>query len=342
MSLPGFLKKIDPLCSKVLLPAAEFISRRGFFSKKLSLPTPLIIRPGGLGDLVCCHMALESLGLDPTDFNWLIERRSAAWARHHGFSYQCYDQMNLRDWADGIGKYETIINTEQYYGLSQITALAMLKKEGRLYSFDSNLGKRAAICNSRYSQNDDHETVLFAELFAMALHVPYSGTSIAFRERIIAERDYVLLALGGGDAPSRRLTAVQWADFAKAVVRNRKLIVSCSVKEKDLLEDIKILLPEAEIIDNDFESFIKCLSRAAQVVTIDSGAVHIASYYGVPTTVLFTSGQDKKWAPIAESSTIHLNNEAYCRPCTIWGQTSPCLNNYQCKNIAILIAKPYS
>ena len=58
--------------------------------------SPLIVRPGGLGDLVCLQMAIENLGLDIRRFRFIIERRSEPWAALHDLNYLSYDSLDLR------------------------------------------------------------------------------------------------------------------------------------------------------------------------------------------------------------------------------------------------------
>ena len=93
----------------------------------------LIVRPGGLGDLVLCCIACEMLGRDPREFVWLIEKRTEPWARHLGLDYACYDRIDRR--SLGLrARFPLVINSEQRFGLAQATALLALAPGGvRLY-----------------------------------------------------------------------------------------------------------------------------------------------------------------------------------------------------------------
>src|SRR5262245_36864653 len=56
---------------------------------------PLVVRPGGIGDLILLCVAIEHLGYEPNEFIWVIEKRSRVWADHLELDYYCYDDETL-------------------------------------------------------------------------------------------------------------------------------------------------------------------------------------------------------------------------------------------------------
>ena len=55
-----------------------------------------------MGDLILLCVAAEELALDKSDFRWVIEKRSAPWARHLGLDHVCYDEALLgTPWRGG-------------------------------------------------------------------------------------------------------------------------------------------------------------------------------------------------------------------------------------------------
>ena len=72
---PLTLKKMDG----ALWPAAVAVAKAGAFLLRARRqdPRPLILRPGGMGDLILLCVATEELGCDPRRFFWVIERRSS-------------------------------------------------------------------------------------------------------------------------------------------------------------------------------------------------------------------------------------------------------------------------
>src|SRR5437667_394871 len=155
---------------------------------------PLILRPGGMGDLILLCVAAEELGIDKRDFRWVIETRSAPWARHLGLDHVCYDEALLGTHWRAAGRYPLVINTEQRFDIT-----------------------------SRWS----------------------GGRPI-----------YITAA------PLDRPFARRLADRLGA---------------------------SAELFEGDFDAVCELVRRSSDVLTIDSGFLHIASYYGVPVTSIFTS-----------------------------------------------------
>ena len=327
----SLLKTLDrPLAALLELPARGG-SLLGRWRKPLRRET-LILRPGGLGDLVCCHLALEYLGQNPGDFFWLVERRSAPWARNHALPHLCYDRDARALLTTFGGTWPLVVNTEQFFGLAQIMALFCRAPGGRVLSFASNRASRSSDATEPYSQNREHESLLLARLFSRALEVPPPAT-VPERPRRCPSAGYVLVALGGGISPSRSFSPEFWRSFVGAHGGDFPLVLSGGASEKELVEALHAALPRARLLPHSFEAFEEAVRSAERVLTVDSGAVHVASYHGVPTVACFTSGQEKKWAPLGQGSLLLTNPAATCRPCTLWGQTPPCPHGFVCKEL---------
>lgn len=81
---PALLKKLDRFGWPLGAWAGRLMSL--VFRYRSIDGRPMIVRPGGTGDLVV-WVALEDLGRDPKGFFWIIERRSNAWAEHCGHQF---------------------------------------------------------------------------------------------------------------------------------------------------------------------------------------------------------------------------------------------------------------
>jgi hypothetical protein len=162
------LKKLD----RVLGPAANILgSCLPKVQRKLH-PLKLVIRPGGMGDLICADIALQELGLRAQDFLWLIEKRSRLWAEYRRLSFLCYDEHPQRVLEQIWRRHSLVINTEQLFGLAQGCALLAKAPSGHLACFETTRGACRAQIVVPYDWQDAHETLEFARLVGLAATCP--------------------------------------------------------------------------------------------------------------------------------------------------------------------------
>jgi hypothetical protein len=289
-----------------------------------------------MGDLIHCCIALESMGIDPADVDWLIERRSAVWANWRGLPAVYYDAGLLSAAKALWGRHPVVVNTEQLFGLSMAFAEIAVARGGSLVSFATNRAARAATVRVPYDQYDRPEWQAFRDLFEISLPaVPRSGPSVTPGERRAEDRGRSVVALGGAHAPSRDLPAerwLQWIDRVTDGARDLDLIYGPGERQ---LAGALVALAGGRFTDRsgDFPSVIDAVRYASRVLTIDGGMVHIAAYFGVPTDAIFTAGRDQKWAPLAAGSRVYARTDLECRPCTLWGQVPPCPREYECTKL---------
>jgi ADP-heptose:LPS heptosyltransferase len=93
--------------------------------------------------------------------------------------------------------------------------------------------------------------------------------------------------------------------------------------------------PRTELVFGGFPEAVAATERAEMILTVDGGMTHVASYYGVPAVVLFTSGQLAKWRPLSFGSRTIAASDLGCRPCARFGQVPKCPNGYACKSIPL-------
>ena len=167
-----------------------------------------------MGDLILLCVAAEELGIDKSDFRWVIETRSAPWARHLGLDHVCYDEALLGTHWRAAGRYPLVINTEQRFGLSQATALAARAGGGRVVSFDTNVASAWSDEVVRYDPFEAHESVEFGRLLAAALRLQ-KPVVVRPRRRRVPPTDRPVVGL-----PGPWYTRTVWTeDEARRVVR---------------------------------------------------------------------------------------------------------------------------
>jgi hypothetical protein len=306
----------------------------------------LILRPGGMGDLILLTLAIEEMGLDPRSFDWLIEKRSELWAKRLGLRYLAYDRDPLRTHFTIAGAYARVINTEQRFGLSQATALLARRRGGQVSCFSTNLASARADLRVEYDPFEAHESVEFSRLIAAALTEklprvqPLSTRPLRSRRQGAEEGRWV--AVGGLQSVTRALSVEHWARITRAWAQGEPVRVVAGPTDEEFARALIQVLPKElrsdarsspVLIGHDFDEVCQNIARASEILTIDGGLLHVASYYGVPTTVIFTSSREKKWAPLASGSRTLMTSGLSCQPCALFAQVPPCPNRYACREV---------
>jgi hypothetical protein len=329
---PLALKRID----RALWPAAMAVAKAGAFllRGRRPDPRPLILRPGGMGDLILLCVAAEELGCDPRRFFWVIERRSSVWARHLGLDYLCYDDGLAPHWKIA-GRFSVVVNSEQRFGLSQATAALACGRAAALTCFATNRAARRGSQLAPYDPDCTHETVLFQRLLAEALGLEVGPfLSPPSRSRMARADERPVVGLGGLQSKSRAFSEQEWTRFIRARLGERPFWIASSAIDRQAARVLARSFPDqAEVFEGSFDDLCGLIQRSQEVITVDGGFLHIASYYGVPVTALFTSGRDRKWAGLAPGSRALFREGLACRPCTWFGQTSPCPRRFACKEV---------
>ncbi len=294
---------------------------------------PLILRPGGMGDLILLCVAIEELGRDVREFVWLIEARSAPWARHLRLDFVCYDEVPLRTLWRLAGRHLVVVNTEQRYGLSQAASVLARSRGGRVFAFDTNVGAAWADQVVRYDPFEAHETVEFGRLVAAALGLERDVARPVRRRRMRATEGPVV-GVGGLQRASRRLDEGRWLEIIHAWSSGRELNVSAAPADREFARRLCARLDgRAKLFEGDFEAVCDLIRRSSEVLTIDGGFMHIASYYGVPVTSVFTSSREKKWASLSPGSHIVRRNDLPCQPCALYAVVPPCPYGFACREV---------
>lgn len=332
---PLTLKKTD----RAVWPAAVTVAKAGAFAMRWRRQDAraLILRPGGMGDLILLCVAAEDLGCDPRTFFWVIERRSSAWARHLGLDYLCYDEHMAAQHARIAGRFSVVVNSEQRFGLSQATAALACAKGARLTCFETNRAARWADARVAYDPDRAHETVMFRDLLAAALGLPERvGSEPAARPRTAPAAEKPVVGLSGLQSESRTFSEEEWARFIEAGMGGGPFWIASSETDRPVARRLARRFPgRAEVFEGGFDDLCGLIQRTGEVLTVDGGFLHIASYYGVPVTGLFTSGRDRKWAALGQGSRALLREGLACRPCVWFGQAPRCEHGFACKEISL-------
>jgi ADP-heptose:LPS heptosyltransferase len=229
-----------------------------------------------------------------------------------------------------------VINSEQHFGLSQAAALLACGRESTVVCFNSNRAARSARRRVVYDPDRSHECVEFQRLLVAALGVVPNIPSEPERTRMWEAAEPPMVGLGGLQSESRAFTEDEWERFIRAWAGRASFRIASSETDRPLARRLAARFPaQASLFEGSFDKLCDLIGRSEEVFTVDGGFLHIASYYGVPVTGVFTSGREGKWAPLAPGSRTVRRTDLACQPCTWFGQVPVCPHRYACKDVDV-------
>jgi hypothetical protein len=317
---------LEPLGSAV----GRFVGRRGSTFRQTA-HRDLLVRPGGLGDTVILHLAVRALDLDPHSFTWLVGDRGRIWVDLQGLPATVHSDGSLALLREVAGRYDTVINTEQRFGLSQSLCRAASRTGGRVWCYATNRAAKADDSVVSYRSEGFHEVYEFMRLLGRAY-------SVDVPDRVDVPRSHSadgppVVALGGSHSASRDFRARQWMEWMDRL-KFDEVVVAHGPAESELADRL-CEMAGARVIARSasFLQTVDEISRAPHMLTVDGGLLHVGSFYGIPTTAVFTAGRWDKWQPLAPGSQVIRRTDVGCQPCTLFGEMPVCHNALLCTRL---------
>ncbi len=305
----------------------------------------LVIRPGGIGDAALLAPALSILKNTNPHIHITVlaeKRNSSVFLLIPGIDkVLCYDHPSelfqvLR------GKYDAVIDTEQWYRLSAV--VARLVKSPLKIGFNTNERRRMFTHGIRYDLTANETENFFALLKPLGvdcrknircfgLSIPpqlVSGTSQLLQP--LCSSSYVVI-FPGASIEEKRWGVENFSLVSKRLSEDGYSIVVVGGREDRKDGDViagagglgglnlagKTTLAETAAV----------LARSSLVISGDSGVLHLAVGLDIPTVSLFGPSNSAKWAPVGEKHVV-LNQNLICSPCARFGTTPPCPDGARC------------
>ncbi|GAA1842205.1 glycosyltransferase family 9 protein [Agromyces salentinus] len=114
---------------------------------------------------------------------------------------------------------------------------------------------------------------------------------------------------------ARRWPADRFADVARALIANgHRVVFTGGDEERDRALEVAALAgsPVEAVLAGrvDLAGFAAVIAAAELVVTVDTGAAHLASAYGIPSVVIFGPAPPESWGPPQTGPHIVLTDAA--------------------------------
>ncbi len=309
-----------------------------------SIQRILIIRPGGLGDMLMLIPMLNTLFQQLADakVDILCEERNAAMAQvinPHG-EVILYDRTPFR-LPSRLRKahYNLVIDSEQFHNLSAVTALL----SGAPLRIGFNIAPRR---NPLYThpvtyQTDAPEYRQFLNLLAPLARgsaenpriegaLTDAGLPPAPQELAdIEPHNRIVLHAGAGNRykqwPHERFATL----IRHLIEHDGKTVVIVGQQKSDNPLPRKATRGVIDFCGKlDLLQTAAVIRNAALFTGCDTGLAHLAVALDTPSVTIFGSSDPRKWG---HSSTRHIvvSHPMACAPCAIFGYHKPC-RNIQC------------
>jgi lipopolysaccharide heptosyltransferase II len=322
--------------------------------KCISSPTPvvsrrvvqkvLIIRPGGIGDAVLLIPAINALKrtYPHAIIDVLAEKRNSAIFTLCSVVNRTFHYDKPAELFAAIrGKYDVVIDTEQWHRLSAV--VARLTRAPMAVGYKTNEREKLFTHLVPYS-HDDYEVHSFLNLFesivghlSVDLGTPFLTIPAETTNKMPSlfkplENKQTVALFPGGSIKERRWSSDQFHQMARALVERGYGVVVIGGRD-----DYKAGVEIAEDLEN-VQNFCGALSlvetaavlkESALLIAGDSGIMHIGFGLCIKTLSLFGPGIEKKWAPRGPNH-VPINKNLGCSPCTRFGYTPKCTRNAEC------------
>lgn len=279
-----------------------------------------IIRPGGLGDLVILTMAALRSGFDIWRFVWVVEKRNKPWCELLKMPFITYDEpagMSLA--AKSREGFAWVIDSEQTFGLSGVFACRLTPADGKIIGFQTSRSSHLFDVTVEHPLGGRHEIDSFAQLLTHAdkvVTLPKRKDMPPWQpEELACNRgSYTVIVLGGRQDPERALSIDDWVRVAR-LAREYSHEIYIVGHPTDTKFGVELLVNAPWITFNfvgrlDFVRVARMIKGAGRVIGIDSGLIHVASFFDTPTTAVFVDPRKReRWAPLAPGSESRMLGE---------------------------------
>jgi ADP-heptose:LPS heptosyltransferase len=306
----------------------------------------LLIRPGGLGDLVILLPILHHLKTQcpALVIDLVCEKRNAEVLRLDKLDVNIllYDSQPLGFlWALVQRHYDVVIDSEQFHHFSSI--FAVLSGAPARIGFGINPRRNPLYTHLVKYDMDGREGLQFARLleplklgsFIYSLDevfasTPASGAPRAELNELEGTRPLVALC------PSASTQYKAWGEahmreLVRSLVEKDNVNIVLLGNSRDAISANHVLsgltLSAGRVISLagklSLSETLSVLKQARLYIGSDSGLAHLAAAAGLPTVVLFGPSDPDKWG-IQDDQHKVVSKRIACSPCAMFGYYKPC------------------
>jgi ADP-heptose:LPS heptosyltransferase len=349
------LKTIDQTIGKALCLLVGLLdSLFEWTSKDVGIPRRpakiLFIRPGGMGDFLYLlpAIAMVKRRFPTAALHIMCEKRNgqAAYLSDLVDDIFCYDGETLRTIVALLkGKYDIVIDSEQYHHLSAFFGYVTGAKIR--IGFKSNPSRNHCythLVNYSFDGQEAGEFMRLLEPLGISdreISFPDIVSTAAIEETPLRDDVYALrekftivtIVAPRGRAKYRRWSSERYADVISYLTRSPDMavVIVGGKTESAIAERIMSRFPDSmgQVLSlvgkTSFLELSGILKKSDLFFGCDSGAAILAVLLGVHSITLFGSADEKKWGYAGENHII-VRESLPCSPCQVLGKFKACRN----------------
>ena len=308
----------------------------------------LVIRPGGMGDMVLLQPMLKRLHEKYPEalIDFVCERRNEEILKLSSFPVNVftYDSKPIRLlrrlWSGG---YDVAIDSEQFHYFSAV--MAILSRAPIRIGYKINPGRNPSYTHLITYDLEGYEADEFMKLLGPfgeasnhavvsgCLAVPDVSLPDEFRSLPVRRQDgaaKLIVIHVGASTRYKMWSPSNFVGLVKGLNGNPANMIGLVGGREDRALASRVVeqcgMPGRVIIMSGrltISQTAKIISQAALFVGGDSGLAHLASAYDVPTVVIFGPSDAGKWCRESDA-VVPVRKAMACSPCFIFGYHKYC------------------
>jgi len=232
-----------------------------------------------------------------------------------------------------------IIDESKKEGNRYINLYTLAKQVGRVdlaFSFRKNFTTKFFLwfvesekkyIYKRYSQNEVHQVIRYNDFVNKSLHTQYKPEKLKIYvkeeiDRVEEKRQLLGINPGATYGSAKRWYPEEFAKVAVSLSKKYDIILFGGSNEVDIAKDIEKRLFEANISNyqnlagrTSVEELIETIATLDLFITNDSGPMHVAAAFSVPTVCIFGPTRYIETHQWMNPGEMLLRKEMECSPC---------------------------
>ena len=307
----------------------------------------LVIRPGGMGDMVLLQPMLKKLHekYPQALIDLVCERRNEEILKLstfpvNVFTYDAHPLRLLRRlWSGG---YDAVIDSEQFHYFSAV--MALLSRAPIRIGYKINPGRNPIYTHLITYHLEGYEADEFMKLLGpfglsgpaevsgslVAHEVSFPGDLEALSGLMQNETDRLILVHVGASIRYKTWALSNFVSLVQGLLLNEGTVIGLvgGTGDRGLADKVaaQCRWPERVMVlagRLTISQIARIFAKAALFVGGDSGLAHLAAVFDVPAVVMFGPSDAKKWCRESDKVAV-VRTEMACAPCFIFGYHKYC------------------